>query len=74
MLGMCLLGLSDPLWMLAGAAVMSLQKQHAAGAWLTRALGLLSMAVGFALAAGRIDLRSAAPGWSPEAWAVSRTP
>lgn len=74
MLGMCLLGLSDPLWMLAGAAVMSLQKQHAAGAWLTRALGLLSMAVGFALAAGWIDLRSAAPGWSPEAWAVCRTP
>lgn len=73
MVAMSLLGLSDPAWMLIAAVFMALQKQHAAGVWLTRGLGLMGVLVGVALGGGWWNLQHAAPTWSPEYWATCQS-
>ena len=69
MVAMSMLGLSDPVWMVAAAVFMALQKQHVAGLWLTRALGLLAILGGLALSQGWLPSNYVAPTWSSEYWA-----
>lgn len=73
MLAMSLLGLSDPAWMLAGALFMAAQKQHAAGLWLMRALGLAVVLAGLGLLTGWLGSPYAAPAWSLDYWAACQT-
>jgi predicted metal-binding membrane protein len=69
MAAMSLFGLSDPVWMLAAAVLMAIQKQHGVGLRLTRALGVLMVVAGLGLSTGTLGAEYAAPAWSPSYWA-----
>ena len=47
-----LLGMASPVWMLAGAAMMLIQKQRAIGRWVAHGCALLFIALGAACLAG----------------------
>ena len=73
MLLMCALGLTDPLWMLAGVAVMLLQKHPRWAVPSTRGLGLILLLLASAVALGWLDLARVAPQWQSGGWGWCRS-
>ncbi len=69
MLAMCMLGWTDPIWMIAGGLAMAFQKLSNWGHWFTRGIGVLAIVMTFGIATQTIGLAYVAPLWSPDGWA-----
>lgn len=68
MVAMCMLGWVDPLWMLAGALMMTAQKSMPGGVPILRLSGLALLVMAAGTMAEWWDLLAIAPSWTPTFW------